>query len=120
MNWFTIKEAKVSWAPIGTYTTKKGEVRTRFKRIGVKAEMMDGSWWFFSFTHNTWTKHWPLVQRLDMLGRPMTEGGKPVFLPERKDNYTVAKLHKEWLGRKPELVHALESAVEEATTEEEN
>jgi hypothetical protein len=119
MNWFTVKENKLVWAPIGTITTKKGEVKTRFARLGVKVEMMDGSWWFFSFKHNTWTKHCPLVRRMDMLGRPMVEGGKPVFLPERKENYTVASLHKEWAKRKPELVAALESAVESATADEE-
>lgn len=118
MNWHTVKSSEVVWAPIGTYTNKKGEVRTKFSRIGVRVTMMDNSWWFFSFRHETWTKHNPLVQRLDMFGRPMMEAGKPVFLPERKENYTVRSLHKEWSGRKPELVHALESAVAEAQEEE--
>jgi hypothetical protein len=52
--------------------------------------------------------------------RPTHDGRRKAqcSFPERKDNYTVAKLHKEWLARKPELVHALESAVEEAENEE--
>lgn len=119
MNWHTVKSSDLVWAPIGTYTNKNGEVRTKFARIGVKVVMMDNSWWFFSFKHESWTKHNPLVQRLDRLGRPMVEGGKPVYLPERKDRYTVRELHKEWMGRKPELVHALENAVIEVESEEE-
>jgi hypothetical protein len=113
MDWFTVKESEVVWAPIGLMTNKKGEQKTRFKRIGVRVRMMDGSWWFFSFVHKSWTKHNKLVQRLDRLGRPMVEAGKPVFLPERKDRYTIAGLHKEWASRRPELIRALEGALVE-------
>lgn len=109
--WFNVSESKITWAPVGKYVTKKGEVKVRFKRIGVRVDMADGSWWFYSFTHNTWTKHWPLTRKIDGLGRPAVEGGKPVYLPERKDRYTVEGLRKEWLARKPELVAALEGAV---------
>lgn len=112
--WYCVDDSKVVWAPVGTYTTKNGEVKTKFKRIGLKVSMADGSWWFFSFVHNTWTKHWPLTRKLDRLGRPAVEGGKPIYLPERKDRYTVEGLHKEWLARKPELVAALEKAVTDA------
>jgi hypothetical protein len=116
MNWFTVSESKVVWAPVGTYITKKGEKKTKFKRIGLRVDMADGSWWFFSFIHESWTKHWPLTQKMDRLGRPAVEGGKPVYLPERKDRYTVDGLRKEWAARKPELIAALEGAV--ATAEE--
>ena len=118
-SWFTVNESKLVWAPIGTYVTKNGETKTRFVRIGVRVQMQDGTWWFFSFKHNTWTKHNKLVQKLDRLGRPMVEGGKPVFLPERKENYTVQTLHREWLKRKPELVKNLETAVIECENPEE-
>lgn len=120
MSWYVVTESKVVWAPIGTYTTKKGETKTKFKRIGVRVDMQDKSYWFYSFTHDSWTKHWPLTRKLDMLGRPAVEGGKPAFLPERKDRYTVAGLRKEWLARKPELVSALENAVNAANEPEEN
>lgn len=117
MSWFTVKESKVVWAPVGTVTKKNGEEATRFKRIGVRVSMMDGSWWFYSLIHDSWTKHWPLVRKSDRLGRPAVEGGKPVFLPERKDRYTVVALHKEWGVRKPELVAALERALEQSEEE---
>lgn len=117
MNWFTVKEKSLVWAPIGTITNKNGETKTRFIKLGVKVQMMDGTWWFYSFKHKTWTKHNLRVQRLDRLGRPMVEAGKPVYLPERKDNYTTLTLHREWMKRKPELVKALESSVEECLAE---
>jgi hypothetical protein len=113
MGWFTVKESKVVWAPVGTRTLKNGEEKTRFLRIGVRVDMLDGSWWFFSFKHGTWTKHHPRVQDRDMFGRPNGH-----FLPERKENYTSWKLYKEWATRKPELVAALEGAVAEAEAEE--
>lgn len=120
MNWFTVNNRDLVWAPIGTYVNKKGETKTRFIRIGVKVQMQDGSWWFFSFKHSSWTKHNTLVQKMDKLGRPeTTPQGEPVYLPERKERYTVRELHKEWGVRKPELVSALESAVIEAESAEE-
>jgi hypothetical protein len=112
MGWFTVKESKVVWAPVGTRTLKNGEEKTRFLRIGVRVDMMDGSWWFYSFKHKTWTKHHPRTQATDMFGRPNGE-----LLPERKENYTSWKLYKEWASRKPELVTALEGAVAEAESE---
>lgn len=75
--------------------------------------MEDGSWWFFSFKHKTWTRHHPRRMATDMFGRPNGN-----LLPERKENYTSWKLYKEWGGRKPELISALEGAVAEA--EEDN
>lgn len=119
MNWFTVQDKEIVWAPIGTFTNKKGEVKTRFIKIGVRVKMADGSWWFFSFKHSSWTKHNTLVQRMDRLGRPEKDPrGNPVYLPERKENYTLNQLNKEWGKRKPELVAALETAVIEATETE--
>ena len=113
MGWFTVKDSRLVWAPVGTRVLKNGEEKTRFLRIGVRVEMMDGSWWFYSFKHATWTKHHPRKQELDMFGRP-----NGYLLPERKENYTSWRLYKEWGGRKPELVAALEGAVSAAETEE--
>ena len=112
MGWFTVKESKVVWAPVGTRTLKNGEEKTRFLRIGVRVDMMDGSWWFYSSKHKTWTKHHSRTQATDMFGRPNGE-----LLPERKENYTSWKLYKEWASRKPELVAALEGAVADAESE---
>lgn len=118
MNWFTIKEVQVVWAPIGTYVNKKGETKTRFIKIGVKVTMLDGTHWFYSYKHESWTKHHLPVRKMDRLGRPAVEAGKPVFLPERKERYTVRELHREWGSRKPELVACLEAAVANAEGEE--
>ena len=52
MDWFTVQSSEIVWAPIGSFVKKNGEEKTRFKRIGVRVRMMDGSWWFYSFTHN--------------------------------------------------------------------
>lgn len=120
MNWFTVQDKEIVWAPIGTYTNKKGETKTRFIRIGVRVKMADGSWWFFSFKHSSWTKHNTLVRKMDKMGRPECDArGEPVFLPERKESYTPFQFQKEWGKRKPELVAALENAVAEAENEEE-
>lgn len=113
MGWFTVKESKMVWAPVGVRVLKNGEEKTRFLRIGVRVDMEDGSWWFFSFKHKTWTRHHPRRMATDMFGRPNGN-----LLPERKENYTSWKLYKEWGGRKPELISALEGAVAEA--EEDN
>lgn len=113
MPWFTISETQLVWAPVGTFTNKKGEVKTKFIRLGVKITMADGTHWFYSFKHASWTKHHLPVRKMDRLGRPMEEAGKPVYLPARKERYTETELHREWGKRKPELVTALQTAVVE-------
>lgn len=120
MNWHTVNSSELVWAPVGVYVNKKGETKTKFIRIGVRVKMADGSWWFFSFRHSSWTKHNTLVRKMDRLGRPACDPkGQPIYLPERKENYTVHQLHREWGSRKPELVAALENAVNEAENKEE-
>lgn len=118
MNWATITETQLVWAPVGTYTNKKGEEKTKFLRIGVRIKMGDGTHWFYSFKHDSWTKHHLPVRKLDRLGRPAVEAGQPVFLPERKDRYTTPQLQREWGSRKPELVTALQTAVANCGEEE--
>lgn len=117
MPWFTIISVELVWAPVGTYTNKRGEQKTKFLKLGVRITMGDGSHWFYSRKHGSWTKHHRPVQRLDRLGRPMVEGGKPVFLPERKERYNQGELHREWGPRRPELVAALEAAVAQSEDE---
>ena len=114
MPWFKISETQLVWAPIGTYTNKKGELKTKFIKLGVKIKMMDGTHWFYSYKHGSWTKHHLPVQKMDRLGRPATEAGKPVFLPARKENYTEFQFQREWGSRKPELVLSLQKAVIDA------
>lgn len=112
--WFTIRSAQLTWAPIGTFVNQNGELRTKFIKIGVKITMEDGSWWFYSFKHDSWTKHWPAVRKLDRLNRPAVEAGKPVYLPERKDNYSHKQFVREWGKRNKDFVLAMATAVNEA------
>lgn len=112
--WFTINETQLVWAPIGTFTNKNGEMKTKFIRIGVKIKMADGTHWFYSFKHASWTKHHLPVRKMDCMGRPAEEAGKPVYLPAHKERYTETELQREWGKRKPELVKSLYSALEES------
>ena len=109
--WSTITETQLVWAPVGTYVNKKGELKTKFIKLGVKMTMGDGTHWFYSYKHGSWTKHHLPVRKMDRLGRPAEEAGKPVFLPARKERYTDLQLQREWGKRKPELVLALQTAV---------
>jgi hypothetical protein len=122
-NWYTVSDSKVVWAPIGMRRTKTGELKPRFSRIGTRVTMADGSWWFYSFRHGSWTQHFKPVQAMDRLGRPATEAGTPVMLPERKNSYkSWAVVEREFGGRAPGLLAALQTAataaVEAAETDE--
>lgn len=118
-SWYTVNESKVSWAPIGTRVLKTGEEKPRFSRIGVRINMVDGSWWFYSFKHNSWTLHRVPVRKLDRLGRPAVEAGKPIFLPERKDRFANwTAVVKEFRNGREHLLTALQTAVESALAEE--
>lgn len=119
-NWYIVSESKVSWAPIGTRVLKTGEEKPRFSRIGVRINMADGSWWFYSFKHDSWTLHRVPVRKLDRLGRPAVEGGKPVFHPERKERFSNwGAVVKEFRGGREHLLEALRGAVESALAAEE-
>jgi len=118
--WYTVVESKVSWAPIGSRILKNGEEKPRFSRIGVRINMEDGSWWFYSFKHDSWTLHRVPVRKLDRLGRPAVEAGKPVFHPERKERWSNwAAVVREFGYRSPNIIAALRGAVEAALAEEE-
>jgi hypothetical protein len=117
-NWYTVVESKISWAPIGTRTMKNGEEKTRFSRIGIRINMADGSWWFYSFKHESWTLHQPGRQELDRLGRPHFVGGKPVMGPERKTRFANWRAVLKEYDARPSIVASLQSAVEAALTAE--
>jgi len=114
MPWFTIQSFQLTWAPIGVFADKNGETKTRFIKIGVKITMDDKSWWFYSFKHNSWTKHWLLTRKLDRLGRPAVEAGKPAYLPERKDSYSHTQFVREWGKRNKKFVIDMATAVNDS------
>jgi hypothetical protein len=113
-NWYTVVESKIVWAPIGVRTLKNGETKPKFVRIGVRVSMADGSWWFYSFRHDSWTQHFKPAVKTDRLGRPVVEEGKIVTV-ERKNNYrNWAAVCKEFAARSPGLVNALQNGVTDA------
>jgi len=109
-----VVESKIVWAPIGVRTLKNGETKPKFVRIGVRVSMADGSWWFYSFRHDSWTQHFKPAVKTDRLGRPVVEEGKIVTV-ERKNNYrNWAAVCKEFAARSPGLVNALQNGVTDA------
>jgi len=111
-NWYTVVESKIVWAPIGKRVLKNGEEKPKFVRIGVRVDMADGSWWFYSFRHDSWTQHFKPLPKTDRLGRPVLEYGKPVMMPERKNHWKDwAAVCKEFAARSPGIVNALRDAV---------
>ena len=109
--WYTVLESKISWAPIGTVITKKGQEKPRFSRIGVRIDMADGSWWFCSDKHGSWTLHFPRRPETDFMGRPMMEEGKPKLLPEKTSRWASTEaLVADFGPRSPGLVAALKTA----------
>jgi hypothetical protein len=119
MKWFDVSEATVVWAPIGTTVNKRGEEKTRFSRLGVKVEMADGSWWFHSFKHGSFTQHFPQTQAMDRLGRPAVDPkGKPVMLPEKVNRFSnLRSVFKEFENR-PQFVQNLTTALATAMVED--
>ena len=114
-SWNTAIDSKLVWAPIGMRTLKDGTTKPRFVKIGVKVEMADGSWWFFSFRHESWTQHFVPVRAMDRLGRPAMQGNSPLYLPARVVRWaTTEKVVKEFGSRAPGLVLALQTGLEAA------
>jgi len=117
--WFDVSEATVVWAPIGTAVNKRGEERTRFSRLGVKVEMADGSWWFHSFKHGSFTQHFPRTQASDRLGRPAVDPkGNPVMLPERTNRFNNLQAVCREFENRPQFVQNLVSALASAMEKE--
>lgn len=119
-NWYTVVDAKIVWAPIGVRTMKNGEEKPKFVRIGVRVDMADGSWWFYSFRHDSWTQHFKPVAKTTRLGKPVVEYGKTVMV-ERKNNYrNWAAVCKEFAARSPGVINALQIAVTNALQSDED
>jgi len=113
-SWYTVVEAKIVWAPIGVRTLKNGEQKPKFVRIGVRVDMADGSWWFYSFRHDSWTQHLKARPKLDRLGRPLIEYGTVAMQPEVKHKYrNWAAVCKEF-DKRPGIINALQTAVTDA------
>ena len=114
MAWFDVSDSKVVWAPIGTAVNKNGEQRTKFSRLGVKVEMTDGSWWFYSFKHGSYTQHFPRVKKFWTAGL-----GEETHHPEKKNRYSswdaVAKEFKDRPNFLANLQNAIGVALEQAT-----
>lgn len=108
MAWFDVSETKLVWAPIGTAVNKNGQERTKFSRLGVKVEMADGSWWFYSFKHGSYTQHFPRVKAF------WTPGEQEHYLPERKNRYASWEAVQKEFKNRPAFLKALESAIDEA------
>ena len=122
-NWYLVSESKIVWAPIGEVTKKDGTTRPKFSRLGIKITMENGTHWFYSFRHGSWTLHNKPVRKTDALGRPAFEDiGKkvPAFHPPKTTRWgSWSELQKEFSKRSPNLLSALMAGIDEATAEEE-
>lgn len=110
-NWYTVVESKIVWAPIGVRTLKSGEQKPKFVRIGVRVNMADESWWFYSFRHDSWTQHFKPVPVTTRTGQPLVEYGKVVMVNKKNNYKNWAALCKEFAARSPGMVNALQGAV---------
>ena len=107
----TIKSAKVVFVPIGTKLNKDGELKTVFVRMGIRVDMLDGSWWFKHFRAGTWTHHWDGLE----------SGSCFPFAPvkvERKQSYSRIALEREYAGNRRKMIVALEEGEQLAYAEE--
>ena len=107
--WNTLAASKVVYFPLA-HKGKDGEEKIRFMRVGIRVDMVDGSWWFLHFKRGSWSHHRPRVQSLTRWGTPavemMTE--TPILVAESKDSYpNFGAVVKEWGVRSPMLIDAL-------------
>jgi hypothetical protein len=113
-NWYTVVESKIVWAPIGTIRTKTGEEKPKFVRIGVRVDMADGSWWFYSFRHDSWTQHFKPVPATTRTGQPLVESGSVVMVNKKNSYKNWAGVCKEFAARSPGIINALQTGVTNA------
>lgn len=73
---------------------------------GVKVTFGDGTWWFYSFRHGTYTRHTPGAPKTDHFGRPTGE-----HHPEVVDKFSSQRALERELGHCPVIVSALRDAV---------
>lgn len=116
---------KVSYAPMMATRTKKDGTEVdhqRFIRIGVRVQLEDGVWWFFSDRAKSWTQHLPGLPLYWRNGSPKLDNkGKQQIGPERKHRVlNDSKLIEEFghTKRPYDLVQVLFNLREQAEQEE--
>ena len=111
MDFRTVKEAKVVYVCVGTKTNKNGEEVPNFVRIGIRVDMMDDSWWFYSFKGHTWTNHYKgLETRGCVLSSPLSI--------DRKQSFSRRELEREYAGIRHKMIDALNEGYAMALAEE--
>ena len=110
MSWKTVSDAKVVYVPLPKVNAK-GEEKVTFVRLGIRVEMADGSYWFYTFRFKSWVNHYT--------GREVSGKGFNAewVTVDRKDSYSENKLKREYANR-PGLLKALAEGVEMALTAE--
>ena len=110
MKWLQVVEAKVVRIPVpGTEINDEGEVEdcTHWPKIGVRVRMGDGSWWFQSFQHGSWTQHYPDTPKMERWGPALDEHGVQIMKKGQKQSYAdFGELRKAYRDR-PELAERL-------------
>ena len=108
--WYTVSGAKVVSCPIRKID-ENGKEKTFFIRMGIRVDMVDGSWWFNHFKYKTWSRHY-------VAKKTVGKGYNAVSVPvDCTDSYTQSKLEREYATRK-QLLDALRIGTELALIEE--
>jgi len=95
-------------------------------RLGVRIQLQDGEWWFYSTKHQTWSRHLPGDKLFHRSGSPITDPqGVQQYGPDKKDGPWKGddKLAATWGHvKKPfplvETLLKMREAAEEAEAEE--
>jgi len=122
----TISEAKIVYVPIPKIVIDKDGIekeKTKFVRSGVRITMGDKTSWFHSFTHGTWSQHFPQVQKIQHWGAPAFELGTttPIMIRETVNKYkNFRAVVAEFGVRNQGLVCALLDGVKQALQDEED
>lgn len=125
MSTCTIQDAKVVYVPITkTVLDKDGneKEKTKFVRSGIHIALCDGTTWFHSFSHKTWSQHFPQVQKLQKWGVPAFELGTttPIMIRATINKYkNFRAIVAEFGIRNQPLVCALLDGVKQALADEE-
>jgi hypothetical protein len=103
--------SEVVWVPVGEYVNKKGEVKTKFCKVGVRVQISDGTSWFYSFIHDTWTKHLPAYPVKNRAGLPVYEHGKATMQTPPAEHVGNEKKLRQSYGHCAALIAALQFGV---------